>query len=94
MQEDLTGRIVRSKAGRDKGRRFVVVGCADEAHVLIADGSLRKAGKPKRKKLMHLSFESAVVEGLDAELNAHGATADAFIRKALKETCQHHDADD
>lgn len=49
------GRVVRSKAGRDAGRLFLVVGEFDEDHLLIADGDLRKANRPKKKKKKHLS---------------------------------------
>ncbi|MDD3428944.1 MAG: KOW domain-containing RNA-binding protein [Oscillospiraceae bacterium] len=48
------GQIVRSKAGRDKGRFFVVLGTAGNM-AQIADGGLRGLNRPKSKKLMHLS---------------------------------------
>ena len=51
------GCVATSLAGRDKGRRFVVVGVHDEEHVLIADGKMRKIEKPKKKKLKHLKVE-------------------------------------
>ena len=49
-----TGRLVRSTAGRDGGRPFVVVAEIDEDFVLIADGSLRKIDRPKKKRRKHL----------------------------------------
>jgi LSU ribosomal protein L14E len=49
MDDTSIGRIVKSKAGRDKDRIFIIVGVADEKHVLIADGDLRKIEKPKKK---------------------------------------------
>ena len=48
------GRVVRSRAGRDQGRLFLVLKLFDEEHLLIADGDLRKVEKPKKKKLRHL----------------------------------------
>ena len=48
------GELVCSKAGRDAGRKFVVVGIVDNRHVLISDGSLRKIEKPKKKKIKHI----------------------------------------
>ena len=50
------GRIVRSKAGRDKFRYFVITEVLDENYCLIADGDLRKIEKPKKKKISHLAF--------------------------------------
>lgn len=63
------GRVVRSTAGRDKGRLFLVVGVFDEEHLLIADGDLRKVEKPKKKKLRHLAataleFECPAIDRL------------------------------
>ncbi len=42
------GRIVVSKAGRDQGRRFVVLEEIDRDFVLVADGKLRTMERPKR----------------------------------------------
>lgn len=50
------GAIVRSKAGRDKFRFFVVIDVVDNDYVTIADGDLRKIDSPKKKKIKHLSF--------------------------------------
>ena len=48
------GDIVYSRAGRDQGRYFLVIGLVDEQYVLIADGKLRRLETPKRKKVKHL----------------------------------------
>ena len=53
---DLTlGQVVYSKAGRDKGKKFIVVDIVDELYVMISDGDLRRIENAKRKKLKHLS---------------------------------------
>ncbi len=87
--EEYLGRIARSKAGHDKGKRFAVIGMADEAHVLIADGDARKIAKPKRKKPMHLAFENATLADIGAILAQPGGTADAALRKALEHDHEH-----
>ena len=51
---EMVGRIVKSKAGRDKGRLFVVIQVVDDKFVLIVDGDLRRIDKPKKKKIKHL----------------------------------------
>ncbi len=76
-----TGMVVISRMGRDKGRTFLITGRADAQRVYICDGELRKAQKPKMKKLKHLFFTGKKVEGLEKELERN--TADAFIRKAI-----------
>ena len=49
------GSVVCSRAGRDAGRLFLVIGILDEEFVLLADGDLRRAEKPKKKRRKHLS---------------------------------------
>lgn len=55
------GQIVKSYAGRDKGRFFVVLKTEDK-FALIADGKVRKVDNPKRKKWMHLKATKANVQ--------------------------------
>ena len=61
------GRVVRSTAGRDAGRLFLVIGVAGEEHLLIADGDLRKLEKPKKKKLRHLAATATQCECPDLD---------------------------
>jgi hypothetical protein len=51
---DLVGMLVTSRAGRDAGERYIVVGAAGEDMVLVADGQRRGTGRPKRKNVKHL----------------------------------------
>ena len=60
-------RVVRSKAGRDSGRLFLVVRILDEEHLMIADGDLRKLEKPKKKKLRHLAATASECECPDID---------------------------
>jgi len=55
------GSVVRSRAGRDEGRIFLVVGTFDEMHVLLSDGRTHMMAKPKKKKLRHLQATGRVV---------------------------------
>lgn len=48
-----TGEVVRSTAGRDRGRLLVVVGL-EQGRALVADGKVRKLAGPKRKNPLHL----------------------------------------
>lgn len=59
MKKELSlqnGRAVLSKAGRDKGKIFLIVDIIDAQYVLIADGYLRKSESPKKKKIKHLKL--------------------------------------
>ena len=52
----MIGNYVLSKAGRDKGKYFIVLSVIDENYVMICDGKLRKLENPKKKKIIHLKF--------------------------------------
>ena len=49
--------IVKSAAGRDKGKLFFVLE-AEEDFLLLADGKTRKLESPKRKKRKHTAFQA------------------------------------
>jgi ribosomal protein L14E/L6E/L27E len=84
MGEIALGRIVYSKAGRDKGRFFIIVGIVDEEYVLIADGDLRKISEPKKKKLKHLVVQNKRAEDMEAKLKNNLPVIDAEMRKCLQ----------
>lgn len=83
------GQVVRSRAGRDRGRLLVISGIVDAAHVYVVDGELRSLERPKKKKLRHLD---ATRFAADAELTAKLVTGDtvqnAQIRKCLAAVAQ------
>ncbi len=57
------GSVVISKAGRDKGKKLIVVEMESDEYALVADGGLRKVEKPKKKKLRHLQSTQEVYGG-------------------------------
>lgn len=85
MDDMPIGQIVRSKAGRDKGRVFVVVGNADNLHVLIADGDLRKIEKPKKKKIKHLQKYNDIAEDIRLKIIKKEKITNADLRNALEQ---------
>jgi len=80
----LVGRIAFSLAGRDKGRAFFIVG-EENGHVLLADGSLRKLDRPKKKKCRHIRVEQQVAETIGSRLLEGGPVLDSELRAALLE---------
>ncbi|SEG07424.1 hypothetical protein SAMN05660865_01677 [Caloramator fervidus] len=84
MEGIALGQIVHSRAGRDKGRYFIVVGIVDENYVLIADGDLRKIEKPKKKKIKHLVFHDWYAKDIQEALLNNKKIKDADLRKALQ----------
>ena len=71
------GEIVRSRAGRDRGRAFVVLKLLDEDYVLLVDGRLRTLERPKKKKRMHL------LKASETRMELSGRLLDADFRKFL-----------
>ena len=87
------GQIVRSKAGRDKGRFMIVVGILDGDHVALCDGDLRKIASPKKKKIKHLAKTNKVLYHIKDRLLSGQKVQNAEIRKALsayQQDGQHH----
>lgn len=79
------GQVVYSKAGRDAGKRFVVVGILDDLNVFISDGDLRRIEKPKIKKIKHLEPTKDIITVLEQQLCKKQNVSNSEIRKALKE---------
>ncbi len=82
--KDVTvGQYVRSKAGRDRDRVFIVTQVVDEKYVLIADGDLRRIEKPKKKKIRHLAVLAQVSETLKEKLSGDGKINNALVRREI-----------
>ncbi len=84
MNEPAVGTVCTSRAGRDKGRAFLIVGVADENHVLLSDGETRKLVHPKKKKLMHVHIEPHRAQEIANRLSGGKEILDADVRKALQ----------
>lgn len=79
------GCIVVSKAGRDQGRRFLVVGEVDDDFVMVANGDLRKMDRQKKKRRKHLKPTGAVVSEARDRLAAGQKIEDHELRTWLSE---------
>lgn len=79
------GQWVTSSAGRDVGAHYLVLACAEEPFVLVADGTRRTVAKPKRKNVRHLWVHDTIHEEVAALLGSGGKVTDATIRAALME---------
>lgn len=66
--EITVGMLVYSKAGRDKKNLFLVLDIEND-YAYIADGDVRKAEKPKKKKLIHLQKINKVFENINKDIS-------------------------
>ncbi len=78
------GCVVRSKAGRDEGRYFIVLALDGDEFAYVADGDLRKVEKPKRKRVKHLYVTEELVYSLQSKLMTGERVEDHEIRKCLE----------
>ena len=74
--------IVRSDAGRDKGKLFAVLAVEGE-YLLLADGKSRKVEHPKRKKRRHVLFVSAEENRLTDKIKSGEKITNSELRRAL-----------
>ena len=84
MEQFQIGRVVLAKAGRDKGKAFIIIQRLDDEYVLIADGVGRRIEKPKKKKLKHLKPKPILVQELKVKLEAGATVLNADLRKSLQ----------
>ena len=71
------GRVVISKAGRDKGRALVIVGVSG-GRALVCDGRERPLSRPKSKNPVHLCLT-------DEYLTDKDLAGNRALRKALRQ---------
>ncbi len=77
------GQLVRSLAGRDKGKHYLVIGELDYKHVLLVDGRSRPVSRPKKKNIVHLQhYERRAAPG---EMFSSAQLTDNQVLKLLKE---------
>lgn len=81
------GSIVFSKAGRDKGRSFVVVKKEGD-YAYLCDGDMRKSDSPKKKKLKHLAVTNTVCDHIGDKIKDNKKVTNTEIRRALSEFCE------
>ena len=79
------GSIVISKAGRDRGRRFLVVAEVDDDFVMVANGALRKMDRQKKKRRKHLKPTGTVVRAFNDRLSRGEKVEDHELRAWLRE---------
>ena len=78
------GQFVCSKAGRDRGRIFIVIDMIDDEYVKVVDGDLRKVENPKKKKIRHLQKYHAVSDETKTKLEKGEQIENAAIRRAIE----------
>lgn len=80
--QDLIGCIVRSMAGRDAGKCYVIIDAHNE-YVYLVDGNIRTLDKPKKKNKKHISrigcLDQLLIEAIDKK-----SIKNEDIKRAIK----------
>lgn len=79
----MVGKIVCSKAGRDKDY-FMVVIKTENDYVYVCDGKERPLERPKRKNIKHLQFTNTVLSETEYKTNKSLKKALAVYRDTAK----------
>ncbi len=84
-QDNWVGRLVYSKAGRDKGRPLIVVRVIDDRLVMVVDGDLRTVAKPKVKNVRHLQATNRFAPAIAEKMARGDPLSDLEVKRAIEE---------
>jgi ribosomal protein L14E/L6E/L27E len=84
QNNDLVGKVVLSKAGRDKKRLYVVVRQINDDYVLLSNGNTKSLDVPKKKKMKHISILEDVDEEILSSIRLCSKSTDLKIKRFLK----------
>ena len=84
QNNDLIGKIVLSKCGRDKNHYYVIVDKVDDDYYLLSNGSNKKVQMPKKKKLKHFNVLEDVDDEIKASIMLKEKGTDLKIKRFLK----------
>ena len=74
--------IVRSDAGRDRGKIFIVLAVEGE-YLLLADGKTRPVERPKRKRRKHAALLRRDGGAVSQRIRSNETITNSELRKAI-----------
>ena len=78
-----TGMLVRSLAGHEKDRLYIIIR-QDEEYVWLVDGRNRTMEKPKKKKKKHIQVIHRISEPVKKMLESGETLSDEMIIQAIQ----------
>ena len=84
QNNDLIGKVVLSKCGRDKGQIYIVVDKLDDNYFLLSNGNNKTIQLPKKKKLKHFNVLENVDDEIKASIMLRDKGTDLKIKRFLK----------
>lgn len=84
QNNDLIGKVVLSKAGRDKNHYYVVIDKVDDNYYMLSNGATKTIQMPKKKKIKHLVVFEDVNDEIKKSLISKNVGTDLLIKRFLK----------
>ncbi|WP_066640452.1 KOW domain-containing RNA-binding protein [Desulfolucanica intricata] len=78
-----TAQLVRSTAGRDKGKYYLVLDAINESMVLVVNGVERRIDCPKKKNVKHLKVFSIVAENIRKKILSGKQITNLDVSRAI-----------
>ena len=85
QKEVFVGSIVYSKAGRDGGKCYIIVGLDGKGYAMVANGRDRTLLSPKRKNVKHLDPSGRISKTIQEKLLSEKQVFDSEIKSALRQ---------
>lgn len=84
QNNDLIGKVVLSKTGRDKNHLYVVIGHLSDRYIILSNGSTKTVQMPKQKNLKHISVLEDVNDEIKESIILKDRGTDLKIKRFLK----------
>lgn len=84
QNNDLIGKVVLSKAGRDKDQLYIIIDQIDDEYTFLSNGKNKNFKMPKKKKLKHIEILDSVDDDLKLSIIAKEKGVDLKIKRFLK----------
>ena len=84
QNNDLIGKVVLSKTGRDKGHLYVIIAHLSDSYVILSNGSTKTVQMPKRKNLKHINVLEDVDDEIKESIILKDRCTDLKIKRFLK----------
>ncbi|MGE5372714.1 MAG: RNA-binding protein [Solirubrobacterales bacterium] len=84
LPDELIGRLVISKSGRDEGKPFAVLKVLNDRFVIVADGDLRKVENPKMKNIRHIQVTNRGIPEIVELMKSGGTIENHKLRKIIR----------
>lgn len=82
-----TGMLVRSKAGHDRNKLYIIIR-SDAEYVWLADGKYKTMEKPKKKKKIHVQVIHRIPETLKSVLDSGLPLQNKDIIETIESECR------